>query len=140
MVGFEGLGEKDIASMTKHRQDKLSDVYMPELKRKVLKTMSGFEEDKAWYVGRCYVGTPPGFETKFLFPYIDRWISEVNSPVGDKGAQNFVYSVLPYFATVAAQDGIYWTRDFPNHEVSLYLSTQIPNYIQWARTMLPEII
>eukprot|EP00957_Ditylum_brightwellii_P103827 7908872-Ditylum_brightwellii.AAC.1 len=102
MAGLEGLGEKDIALMTKHRQDKLSDVYMPKLEREVLKTMSGFEEDTAW----CADG---------------------------------VLSVLPYFATVAAQDGIYWTRDFLNHDGSSYLSMQIPNYVQWTHTMLLEI-
>jgi hypothetical protein len=34
LAGFLGLDERDIASMTKHKQDKLGDCYMPELKKR----------------------------------------------------------------------------------------------------------
>jgi hypothetical protein len=112
---------------------------MPELVQDVMKTMAGFSKHEQWYVGRCYADMPTVDYIKFLFPNIDKWKKEMNGKFGDKHAYNMLYGLLPYLAGVAVQDGIYWLRDFPNHEVSVYLKAQIPEYEQWARRMLPVV-
>jgi hypothetical protein len=137
--GFRGLNKSQVATMTKHVIDKLSDVYMSELVEDIMKTMAGFPKNEQWYVGRCYSNMPQANYVELLFPRIILWRQEMHAGFGDKHAYNFLYELLPFLAGVAVQDGIYWLRDFPTHEVSTYLKTQIPGYEQWVRAQLPLI-
>ena len=43
-------------------------------------------------------------------------------------------------AQVVVQDGIYWIRDFPDHEISrLLLQVMPPNYQSWAKETRKKI-
>ena len=45
----------------------------------------------------------------------------------------FLFELLPYLAKVVVQDGIYWIKHYPNHEVSrLILNAMPPEYQRWA--------
>ena len=48
-------------------------------------------------------------------------------------AQDFLLRTLPFLANVVIQDGIYWIKDYPNHEVSrLLLSVMPPTFPAFA--------
>eukprot|EP00957_Ditylum_brightwellii_P120842 9216176-Ditylum_brightwellii.AAC.2 len=39
---------------------------------------------------------------------------------------------------VAVHDGVYWNKEFPNHEVSRFFKDRIDNFLTWTSTALQE--
>ena len=64
------------------------------------------------------------------------WIS-VNKTTRQSG-NNFLLVLICLLAKVAMQDGIYWIKCFPVHQVSLLLKQKIPGYKAWSSTTLYE--
>ena len=142
------MGELDaaaVATLSKHQKSNLDKVYMTELFPPILRVMAGFSytENKCktnstiYHVPRCLIKLPWSDDqvSRFIFPKIDVWRDEYYSPEGDKSeaAKNFLFGVLPFLAQVIVQDGIYWIRDYPNHEISrLLLNAMPPNYERWS--------
>jgi hypothetical protein len=150
------IGQLDaaaVSTLSKHQKSNLDKVYMTELFGPVLRVMAGFSASDnltktnptIYHVPRALIELPwPADEVaKFVFPKIDIWRMQHESPQGDKSeaARNFLYGVLPFFANVVAQDGIYWVKDYPNHEISkLILEVMPPDYERWAHQMRQKII
>ena len=150
------MGELDaaaVATLSKHQKSNLDKVYMTELFPPILRVMAGFSytENKCktnstiYHVPRCLIKLPWSDDqvSRFIFPKIDIWRDQYFSPEGDKSeaAKNFLFGVLPFLAQVVVQDGIYWIRDYPDHEISkLLLHVMPPNYERWSFEMRQKII
>jgi len=141
----EGLCDEDVASISKHNEDgKLGKVYMTELRPIAMKVMAGFSKDETYFVPRTLLNLPWTDDEccRFLFPQIDTWREQSASINGDdsEAARNVLLHVLPFLAHVAVQDGIYYIRDYPNHEISIYLRDAMPpNYERWAKDARSEV-
>jgi hypothetical protein len=141
----EGLGDEDVASISKHNEDgKLGKVYMTELRPHAMKVMAGCGKDEPYFVSRTLLELPWTDEEccHFIFPQVDTWREQAASVNGDnsEAARNFLFEVLPFLARVAVEDGIYFLRDYPNHEVSLRLKNVMPAiYERWAKTARDEV-
>jgi hypothetical protein len=64
------------------------------------------------------------------------------SPSGDhsKTALNLLFGVLPFATKVVIQDGVFFIKDFPNHEVTkLLLKVMPPTFERWAKGMREQI-
>ena len=113
------------------------DHYQPKLIKEVMHIMGGFEKKEAYYVPRIVLNVPWSDEylCKALFPNWPTWCEEVSSEFGDEYAKIFVLELLPFFARVAVQDGIYWLDDFPSHPCSNLIKQSLRSptpYEQWA--------
>ena len=141
-AGFAGLSNDVISSMSKHVTHKFQKCYQPELREDVQRVMAGFGKNETWYVPRATIKLPMPIEELqlILFPHIQRYRHEVESREGDKEGRNFVFELLPFFAEVVVQDGIYWVKDFPRHPMSQLLIQNIPNYLPWAETKRAEVV
>jgi hypothetical protein len=60
------------------------------------------------------------------------WHLQVASHGGDKSSccVKFLQKIVPLFMWVLLQDSIYFTRDFPAHEVSQWLNVSSPHTVQ----------
>ena len=130
------LTSEEQATMSKHSTQK-NFRYASELYAPVMHVMAGFSRASEYRVPRINLEPPPdwGDITRCVFPQIDIWKMQANAPDGDKtrAAQNFLGETLPFLARVVVQDGIYWLRDFPDHEISRQLRHIFPpSYEQWA--------
>ena len=142
-----------ISTMSKHKTDKgKMAVYETELFPPVMRVMAGFQQQSCYFVERTRIFPneflrqhrfPNGqvcaneYEaaTYLIFPHIGQWLAQYLSPSGDhsEAAKNFLFETLPYLAITAIQDGIFWLRDFPGHDVTrLLLDVMPPWYPQWA--------
>lgn len=141
----EGLGDEDVASISKHNEDgKLGKVYMTELRPHAMKVMAGCGKDEPYFVARTLLQLPWNDEEccHFIFPQIDTWREQAASVNGDnsEAARNFLFEVLPFLARVAVQDGVYFLRDYPNHEISMRLKNAMPaDYERWAKSARDEV-
>ena len=65
---------------------------------------------------------------RILFPMYDTWVDQIeNSPAEPgKSSRMMVYEVIPYFSEVIAQDGCYFLKKFPNHNISRLLLQIMP--------------
>ena len=142
------MGELDaatISTLSKHQKSNLDKVYMTELFPPILRVMAGFSLSEnllktnatIYHVPRTLIEIPWSDHeiTHFIFPKIDIWRAQCESPEGDssEAAKNFLYGVLPFLAKVVIQDGIYWVHDYPTHEISrLLLEVMPPNYECWS--------
>jgi hypothetical protein len=83
------------------------------------------------------------FVTITVFPRIDEWRAQYQDrrrSDHSEAGKNFLWGTLPYLAMVAFQDGIYWIKDFPDHEASrLLLSIMPPWYPHYAAHARREI-
>ena len=138
------LPADQLATLSKHRGDRLFDAYITELFPPVLKAMAGFGPRETYFVGRTEVSLPFEDEeamVRAVFPRIGVWRDEVEDN-GDRheSAKNFLFQTLPFLARVLLEDGPYWLRDFPNHISSNQLRECLPNrYLDWARReAIPE--
>jgi hypothetical protein len=157
------LSADEIATMTKHAASNsgsstLMNHYMTELSKSVLRVMAGFsKDDKEYFVWRTRM---LGLEEYCLqngnisllhriFPAYQAWLQERDGPAGDKSdaAKNFLDVTIPFLASVVVQDGIYWIKEFPDHEVSRLLLYIMPNNFpefahsqrQWVRQQEQEM-
>jgi hypothetical protein len=141
-----GLSRGDVASLSKHSISSLDDCYATELKEDPLRVMS-VGRDKVYDVPRARLALPDGFTIDSLVfcfcPEYEQWLTEQVDPVmgdnladkngGESGARNFLLGVVPFFCRVLFQDGIYWIRDYPDHEISRFLLSRLPAwYSEWA--------
>jgi Centromere DNA-binding protein complex CBF3 subunit, domain 2 len=136
-----GLNNDELGTLSKHITDKI-DRYTTELYPPVLKVMARFSKEEEYWVPRLSLGLPSDFThndlVKCLWPRIDEWREQQRSTYGDFpcdgcAASNFLWKVLPFFAMVIFQDGIYWLRDFPNNEATRLLAHIMPTwYPEWA--------
>jgi hypothetical protein len=141
-AGCAGLSNEVVSSMSKHITAKFQKSYQAELREDVQRVMAGFAKNETWYVPRATLGLPMPIEelVLILFPHIQRYRHEVASRQGDKQGMNFVHELLPFFAEVVVQDGIYWVKDFPTHPVSIMLTDNIPHYLLWAEARRAEVL
>lgn len=128
-----------VSGLSKHDIGKVAR-YITELPPSTLRVMSGFKFDEDYFVPRTQLAMFNGLSkediTLLVFPMINEWREQVGTMDGDHGlaAQNFLYHVLPYLAAVVVQDGIYWIRDFPEHEATRLLRFVMgAGYDVWAR-------
>jgi hypothetical protein len=84
-----------------------------------------WKSDLTYFVPRTQLPLPHTIEwyCARLLPKLGEWRQQAASRTGDKSTccQKFLYHILPWFVEVLVQDGIYFTRDFPNHPMSRYL-------------------
>ena len=139
-----GLDQAAVATMSKHQQSVMDKVYMTELYGPLLMVMAGFKVNDIYHVPRSAIVLPWPLDQvcSCVFPRLSTWQSHYHSPTGDhsKAAENFLFQLLPFLAQVVAQDGIYWVRDFPNHQISrMLLQVMPPNYQLWAQQTRKKI-
>ena len=135
------LDEAALGSLSKHTTSKLSKCYNTELFPPVLRVMAGFDKDDVYFCPRtshCSREMPEAILSALIFPRINEWRQQCRDPVrGDhsEAAKNFLWGTLPFLALVAFQDGIYWIKDFPDHEASrLLVNIMPPWYPRYAST------
>ena len=100
--------------------------------------MAGFPKDGGYLVPRTHInvnmytqkhGKDP---IDLIFPLHQAWQQQQSDlEHGDQNicAQNLLFETLPFLAEVVIQDGMYWVRDFPNHEATCQLP---PDYAEYA--------
>jgi Centromere DNA-binding protein complex CBF3 subunit, domain 2 len=136
-----GCQNDELGTMSKHLIDKI-DRYTTELYPPLLKVMARFAKDEEYWVPRLLLGLPSDFTEddllKCLWPNIDEWREQQQGIHGDGAGRvcaafNFLWKVLPFFAMVIFQDGIYWLRDFPDNPATRLLIHVMPDwYLEWA--------
>jgi hypothetical protein len=136
-----GLDAEQIATMSKHRAERIFEAYLTELMPAVLKVMAGLRQNDPYVVPRTEVELPfaPDVCTKLLFPKIDDWRVDISRHDGDKhtSAANFLNKTLPYFAKVLFQDFPYWFALNPQHEFCRMFRSRMPadfDVFTWARS------
>jgi len=141
-----GVEERAISSMSKHASGEKVSCYVTELNAKLLKYMAGFSDNEEYFLPRSELILPDWITkeqlTDLCFPASIRWRREQQSALGDasEAARNFLYELLPFLSTVIFQDGIYWIKKFPEHEVSrLLLNKMPPAYERWAESARVEV-
>jgi hypothetical protein len=129
------LGIDVIATMSKHCTNKIYR-YATELYTPLMKVMAGFKRTNDYFVPRMQVQLPVEWDVEsIIFPHLETWRLQAASPTGDQSdaASNFLNKMLLFIVRVIIQDGIFWLRDFPNHEISITLRNVMPaGYEQWA--------
>ena len=141
---FKGASRDQVSQLSKHNKEKLDISYMPDLPPEAMHVAAGFSlrkgNEQSYYVPRAHIsldmwGASLDVITSIVFPKYELWKSQHSSENGDKtrAAHNFLYKTLPFLATVALQDGIYWVDELPDHEVSIYLTRKFPGYHEWSR-------
>jgi hypothetical protein len=136
-ASIEGLAADLLATMSKHRGERIFEAYMTELMPIVMKVMAGFGKAETYFVPRSELQLPFSDEeaTRLCFPLITRWKEQQASADGDKdtSAVNFLYKLLPFLSRVILQDGPFWLRFYPNHRHSQLLRSRMPQvYLRWA--------
>jgi hypothetical protein len=134
------LDEAVLGSMSNHTTSKLGKCYHTELFPSLLRVMSGFDKDDVYFCPHTgHFGPqemPESILSSLVFPRIGEWREQCLDPVrGDnsEAAKNFIWGTLPFLALVAFQDGIYWIKDFPEHEAShLLVNIMRPWYRRYA--------
>jgi len=121
-----GLTPLEVSTMTKHSMwqegEVMMGVYFTELFPHVLKVMAGFTgTDTVYDVAQAKIGISERFRASavdLIFPQNRQWIEQMKRRETSAAAQDFLLQTLPFLANVVIQDGIYWIKDYPNHEVS----------------------
>jgi hypothetical protein len=140
-----GADRENIILLSKHTTHKVDTSYLPELPYKAMLAASGFDvyRREEYFIPRSYMQVPQNWVVN-IFPYIDRWRTQVNQMRGyDKGpsAKSFVNALLPHLAQIILQDGIYLTEMYPNHPYALILAEKMhyTGFGLWA-TQMRELI
>jgi hypothetical protein len=134
-MGFTG---EEVKFMTKHKMDIFLKDYCCPINIRVCRALAGFnplDESEKYCVPRTKIEMPGGMTveqvTSLLFPSIHRWREELQSSMGDKvrsqSAGHFLYKILPFFAEVCVQDGIYWVKEFPQNTATMLLLQRLEN-------------
>jgi hypothetical protein len=81
--------------------------------------------EKSYFVPRALLPIRKTVEwhCNVLLPNLAVWKQQAAGRGGDKTSlcQKFLYDIIPYFVEVLVQDGVLFVKDFPDHEMSLYL-------------------
>jgi hypothetical protein len=141
----QGLPADQIATMSKHRGERLFDAYLTELFPEVMLVMSGHKPGDTWFVPRTEVEVLPfslDVCIRKLFRHYDIWCSDLESAQGDKqtSARNFLYTLIPYLTRVVFQDAPYWFKYYPNSEWSRFLSNLLPVHVmtEWCNGAIQQ--
>lgn len=155
--------------MTKHRDNNFSKSYRSEICKQIACTLAGFlpkePDDDKYFVPRARIPLPNQLgedDKKFdelvnhLFPPLQTWKDELESPRGDKdhkeSAKHFLDVIIPWFAKILMQDGVVWLEKMPqNSALALFLSRMTTTqkgrelmgnqtYSQWAAENKRDII
>ena len=77
-----------------------------------------------------------------LFPQLNVWKEEMQSPNGDKHSSHLLLHVIPFFVEVMLQDGVYWIHSLKDNPCSRLLVSRLltvwpadvyGDYTVWAR-------
>ena len=93
-----------------------------------MKVMAGFSQDESYFVLRTSVDLPLPIEQlcHLLVPKLTEWRAQAASPQGDKSTccTHFLHDIVPFLVEILVQDEIFLIRDFPDHQMSLYLKVK----------------
>ena len=135
-AGLEGLGPTQINYFTHHMLEKQHSAYAAVTDRDTCKVMAGFRLQDSYFVpcGDLPLPHPLHFYTNRLLPRLHLWRRQSTHRHGDKSSccRNWLQGLLPWFVRVLVQDGIYFIRDYPEHELSNFLRNNIAGYERWA--------
>ena len=126
----EGLNADQLATMSKHREERTFDSYMTELFPDMMCIMSGNKSNGTRLI-EC-VEVELGFSLEacigWLFPHINQWVTERESNNGDnqQSSYDFLYNLIPFLTYVAVKDAPYWLKYFPQHKYSLFIGNKLP--------------
>ena len=127
-----GVGADALATMSKHRGEKLFDAYMTELYPDVMLVMSGHRPGDSYFVPRTEVELPYPLERciEICFPAHRTWTEQWNGGAtpGDnhESAKNFLVELVPYLTRVIVQDAPYWLKHYPDHEYTQRIQQIFP--------------
>jgi hypothetical protein len=133
-----GLNAEEIATLSKHKTERIFEAYLTELYPPVLSVMAGFRvAGDPYVVPRTEDPLPLTDEaaTKAVFPKIELWRAQQAGPNGDKheAARNFLHATLPFLARVLLQDAPRWLASYPNSAFARsFQSKMMPAYNVWA--------
>ena len=104
---FGDLSIDEQATMSKHKTEKVYR-YVTELFAPLMKVMAGFARTEVYNVPRAEISIPFERPELLVFPHIDVWRAQMQSPMGDKSiaARHFLCEMLPWLAEVVVQDGV----------------------------------
>jgi hypothetical protein len=95
--------------------------------------MAGFPGKAPYWVGRSMLPLQHsiGWYEARILPELETWRQQASSANGDKSllCNKVLNHIIPYMITVLVQDGIYFTREFPDHETSILLSVSTMTYM-----------
>jgi hypothetical protein len=140
----KGLNADELATMSKHRKERIFDSYMTELYPPVMLVMSGHRKDEPYFVPRTEVALPYSIDEciSLCFPKYQQWCTQWNNGEGGgdthKSARNFLLEVVPLLARVIVQDAPYWLKHFPEHCYSRFLRQKFP--MSFWREWCPKAI
>ena len=129
--GANSLAPYQMSTLTKHIVNKYNTAYAPEVDKQACKVMAGYNKDEAYFNACSHVRLdhPVSTYVNWLLPNYRTWVAQQESREGDKSTcvNTFLYEIIPYLVEVVAQCGIFFVKDFPNHEMSEYL--RVSGYI-----------
>ncbi len=135
-----GLNAEQIATLSKHRAERIFEAYLTELMPSVLQVMAGLRQNDPYVVPRTEVELPfdPQVCLRLVFPQIDHWRMQLSLHNGDQhqSAHNFLYGTLPFLAKVLFQDFPYWFALNPEHEFCRMFRSKMPANFEvagWAQ-------
>jgi hypothetical protein len=140
-AGSEGLAPWQINTMTKHMLEKINSAYQSEVDKTTMKVMAGFSQDESYFVPRTSVELPRPIEElcHLLLPKLAEWRRQAASRQGDKSSccRHFLWDIVPFLVEILVQDGIYLIRDFPDHQMSLYLKVMFSSVLVFVFCSVP---
>ena len=130
--------------MSKHRHGKIEKSYLTELFPPVMRLMANMEKNEDTDFPRTLLDLPWTTEALFTIIFTKRitWLAQwsCENDGKSKAADNFLNKILPFLAKVVVQDGIYYIRDFPEHQYSRLLKKVMPpDFERWAQNARQEI-
>ena len=94
--------------------------------------MAGFVRGEPYFCARMFLPLPHSVEyyCRKLLPKLPQWRHERNSAFGDKTVlcDKVLNHIIPYLVEVLVQDGIYFTKQFPKHPMSILLMVRTVCY------------
>jgi hypothetical protein len=133
-----GLNAEEIATLSKHKTERIFEAYLTELYPPVLSVMGGFRvAGDPYVVPRTEDPLPLKDEeaTRAVFPKIEQWRAQQAGANGDKheAARNFLHETLPFLARVLLQDAPRWMASYPSSMFARsFQSKMMPAYNVWA--------
>jgi hypothetical protein len=141
------LTPQEISLQSKHNLLGKIDCYCTEMYPPNLLVGAAFKPEEEYFLarGKWEPSISYGDYLHRIFPKLEEWRGQFLSPDGDKSkaAMNFLWMTLPYMALVVVQDGPFWLREFPEHEISKLLLERMPadyqRKSQWVRGKVAEL-
>ncbi|GFH46819.1 predicted protein [Chaetoceros tenuissimus] len=147
------INETDALAGTKNNTSDMR--YRSQLPLALMRLLAGANQERKYGNGprRANFPAPAGLQwsdpviVETVFSEHRRWKNEQQSPEGDKGPaiKTLLDDVLPFWAKIILQDGVYWLKHHPRNEVVFFLRSltfKNPNtqeeeaYEAWSARML----